>query len=132
MKRILLLVVGVGLVVSSFAATTVVLPPAKASEIFITIGKNGEKVSLLDLSRMRVKDLQAITGTKMSFVDKVGFKAAQKKLRSTINDDGTIDRRMMKRMEKGMRDGDGGFHLGGFALGFFPGTDWRIDRLPVE
>ena len=57
----------------------------------------------------------------MKLVDKVGFKIAQKQLRSSINPDGTInEKRLAKAASKKAIDGSG-FHLGGFALGFLLG-----------
>jgi hypothetical protein len=125
MKKIILLFAVFCFVTSSFAAFTleapvVKNPPLKASEVYITIGKDGEKISLLDLSRMKVKDLQELTGKKIKLFDRIGFKIAQKKLRESINHDGTFNQ---KRMQKFLKAADGttGFHIGGFALGFLLG-----------
>ena len=45
------------------------------------------------------------------------FKVAQKKLRHTINGDGTVNEKRAALFAREM-DGTSGFHLGGFALGF--------------
>jgi hypothetical protein len=67
-----------------------------------------------------MNNLQALTGTKMNFAEKVSFKIAQKKLRRSINQDGTIDnKKFQKLFEK--RDVTSGFHLGGFVLGLLLG-----------
>jgi hypothetical protein len=121
MRKIVLLLAAICLVVSSFAAFTLETPPLKASEVFITIGKNGEKISLLDLSRMTVKDLQQLTGKKMKFFDKLAFKRAQKQLKNNINYDGTFNsKKIEKFITKGRGDGEG-FQAGGFFLGFLLG-----------
>lgn len=92
----------------------------KASNVLIPTGKNGEKVSLMDISEMKIKELENITGNKMTLVDKIGFKIAQQKLRNSISPDGTLDnKRFAKAVAKA--DGDSGFHLGGFALGLLLG-----------
>lgn len=87
----------------------------------IPIGTTGQKISLLDLSRMSVKDVQAFTGKKMSLVDRIGFKTAQHKLRQSINPDGTLNTKNFQKAAKKAGDGTSGFHIGGFALGFLLG-----------
>ena len=124
MKKLILLFTAVSFVVSSFGAVTlsepVKNPPLKASEVYITIGKNGEKISLLDLSMMKVKELQDLTGKKIKLVDRVGFKLAQKKLMEIINNDCTFNQKKMQKFFKRSAEGSG-FHIGGFALGFLLG-----------
>lgn len=120
MRKIFLLLTAICFLTSSFASFTVNTPSKKASEFFIPIGKD-MKISLMDLSTINVKDFQKLTGKHLNFIDRIGFKAAQRKLRNSINDDGTINnKRLMKFMDS---DGDHstGFHLGGFALGFLIG-----------
>ncbi|MGZ8537091.1 MAG: hypothetical protein ACXWV9_02455 [Flavisolibacter sp.] len=123
MKKFLFLFVALSTVISSFAVGNLVVPPVEkkpkllASEVFIPIGKSGKKISLLELSEINVKELESLTGDKMKFTDKVGFKIAQSKLRSSINADGTFDNRKLDKMAAKAADGSS-FHLGGFALGF--------------
>ena len=121
MKKIILLFTVICLVVNSFAAFTLEAPPVKASEVYITVGSKGEKISLLDLSRMKIKDLQQLTGKKMNLFDKIGFSLAQKKLRQSINHDGTFSQKKIHKFFSRAGDGSSGFHLGGFALGFLLG-----------
>src|SRR6185436_14731416 len=53
------------------------------------------------------------------YMERVNFRAAQNKIRKSIAADGTIkNKRIAKLMTKG-NAGESGFHLGGFALGFF-------------
>jgi hypothetical protein len=122
MKKILLLSAAVFMLTATFATNNVTIKrTVKASEVYIPIGNTGQKVSLLDLSRMTVKDVQNFTGKKMSFADRLAFKAAQRQLRKNISPDGTIDnKRIAKELKKEAKKADGttGFHLGGFALGF--------------
>ena len=56
----------------------------------------------------------------MNLFDRLGFKIAQRKLRKSINADGTIDN---KKLNKFLDEGDHsmGFHLGGFVLGLLLG-----------
>lgn len=119
MKRLLLLLTAVLFLATSFGASSPLSKPrAKASEIMIPIGSSGQLISLLDLSKMTVKDVESYTGKKMKWIDRVGFKTAQRELRKSINRDGTLN---SKKFEKQLKKADitEGFHLGGFALGFF-------------
>ena len=120
MKLIFTLFVAFSLVTSSFASSGISSLPKKASDVYLPIGSTGQKISLLDLSRIDVKDFETLSGRKLHFFDRVGFKLAQKKLRKSISADGTIDN---KKLNKFLEQGDHstGFHLGGFALGFFVG-----------
>jgi hypothetical protein len=121
MKRLFTLALSLLILVSAFAKSNVVVLPenptgTNANQVLVPIGKNGEKVSLYDLSRMKVKDLEAITGEKMKLTSKIGFMLSQKHLRSSINEDGTINN---KKLNKAFAKAGGtsDFNLGGFALG---------------
>jgi hypothetical protein len=126
MKKILFLFVALTTVASCFAVGNLVVPPVEkkpkvlASEVFIPIGKDGKKISLLELSELNVKELENLTGQKMKLVDKAGFKIAQKKLRNSINADGSFDNRKLDKLAAKAIDSSG-FHIGGFALGFLLG-----------
>ena len=121
MKKILFLLVAFGVyATSSFAFSGFTSSPKRASEVFLPIGSSGQKISLMDLSTINVKDFETLSGRHLKFFDRLGFKLAQRKLRYSINADGTINsKRLIKFMEQG--DHSTGFHLGGFALGFFVG-----------
>lgn len=126
MKKFYGVLFALSLFAISFASPNVLAPkkPSKidANAIMIPIGEKGQAVSLMDLSRMKAKELEAITGEKMKLVDKIGFLAAQKQLRNSINTDGTISNKKLEKVAaKAKADGDTGFHLGGFALGFLLG-----------
>jgi hypothetical protein len=121
MKRFLTLSLALLILSTTFAKPSVVVLPSKpaklnANQILIPIGKNGETISLVDLSRMKVKDLEAITGQKMKLASKIGFVLTQKQLRNSINADGTINnKKLNKAFSKA--NGSSDFNLGGFALG---------------
>jgi len=115
MKNGFFLIIALFALSFSFANVVTKLPPLKAKDILIPIGNTGQKISLLDLSRIKIKEVETLTGKKMSLFEKAGFRAAQHKLRMNIDYDGTISN---KRLEKRLKSAeDGGFHLGGFALG---------------
>lgn len=126
MKRMLGLIMALSIFTASFAGTNSMVPAAKkpvtlnAADVLIPIGTTGKTVSLLDLSQMKVKELEALTGQKLKLADKVGFKLAQKQLSKTINLDGTLNSKKLSKMAAKAEDGSG-FHLGGFALGFLLG-----------
>jgi hypothetical protein len=97
--------------------------PVKATEIMLPVGTTGETISLYDLSRIKIKDLDARTGNKMSFSERIKFKVAQKNLRDNIAPDGSFDtRKMEKALKHQSKGGETGFHLGGFALGLLLGV----------
>jgi len=100
---------------------TTAKPPLKASEIYFPLGKSGELISLQELSVIKIKEFETLTGKKMKFVDKVGFKLSQNKLRNSINLDGTFSRKKVEKYFRKMADGTTGFHSGGFFLGLLVG-----------
>ena len=125
MKRVLTLCLAFVLGLNVMAAPVAVAPSKpkngpNAHDIMLPIGKNGEKVSLYDLSVMKAKELEAVTGKKMKLSDRIGFRMAQQQLRNSISADGTVETKKLKKFAA-KAEGDGGFHIGGFALGFLLG-----------
>lgn len=125
MKKIFAFLAALAIMTQSFAAATIVSPvskpePLRASEVYIPLA-NGKHISMQELAEIKPSDFAKLTGKKMKFFDRVGFKIAQKKLRSSINPDGTFNSKKLEKNFRKMADGGGGFHLGGFALGFFLG-----------
>ncbi|MDZ4808413.1 MAG: hypothetical protein SGI96_09080 [Bacteroidota bacterium] len=121
MKKFLLTLI----ILSSFTVSFAVSGPVEkpriyANKVFIPLGISGDKISVLDLSRITVKETEAYTGKKMKFADRLVFKIAQKKLRESINPDGTLNDKKIAKF-KAKRGGESGFHFGGFALGFLLG-----------
>lgn len=102
------------------APTTVAHAPLKASDIRIPIGSTGTSIDLQQLSTMKVADYEKMTGKKMSWLNRLDFKLAQKKLRRSINADGTVSNKRLEKLARDM-EGGGGFHAGGFFLGLFLG-----------
>ena len=120
MKNGFLLIISLLFLSFSFAANTVIEhPPLKAKDILIPIGNTGQKISLLDLSRIKVKEAEALTGKKMSLLEKTSFRIAQRKLRMSINYDGTLNNKKLEKRLKNAAAIGGGFHVLGFLLGFF-------------
>ncbi|MFL5742425.1 MAG: hypothetical protein ACJ75B_19535 [Flavisolibacter sp.] len=105
MKKFLFSLIALSFVVVSFASGTIVVPPSKkpagikASEMMIPLGKNGAKISIQDLSRMKLKDYQLITGKKMKLMDKISFKLMQKEIRHSINADGYFVNKKMDSLK---------------------------------
>lgn len=96
MKRFLVLLIAISVFATSYASgLNIIVPARKASEIMVPVGKSGEKVSLLELSRMKVKDYERLSGQNMKLAGKVGFKLAQKQLAKSINPDGTVNSKML-------------------------------------
>ena len=122
MKKILFLFAALMLFTGSYAASLPTIPGKKvnAAEVMVPLGQTGKTISLLDLSQIKAKDMELLTGKKMKFFEKLAFKAAQKQLRSSIDRDGTINNKKLSKLAAKAPDGSG-FHLGGFALGFLLG-----------
>ena len=121
MKRIsTFFVAAVILFTSAFASTPVKVDPSViyASQIMIPVGKDGKKISLLELSKISKTDLEKMTGRKMTGIQSYAFKGAQKKMNKGIDKNGIVTN---KKMQKAFADGETGFNIGGFALGFFLG-----------
>lgn len=100
------------------AAETRVL---KAADISIPLGSTGKTVNLQELATMSTSDLEQMTGKKMGWMHRMEFKLAQRKLRHSINEDGTLKNRKLAMLASRDMDGETGFHIGGFALGFLLG-----------
>ncbi len=119
MKKTLSLLTMLVFITSTFAAFNLTEPVKKATDIFVPIGKSGMQISLMDLSQIKVKEFEDFSGKKMKFVEKVSFKLAQRELRNSINNDGTLNSKKLNKLANKMAEGDGGgFNIGGFALGF--------------
>jgi hypothetical protein len=120
MKKLLTLLTAIAIFSVSFATSVVEIKPVlRADQIFIPTNKTGGKISLMELSRIKIKDFEILRGQKMKFIDRLTFKAAQKKVRDNINNDGTINSKKLNKFFK--KSGESGFHIGGFALGFLLG-----------
>ncbi|MEO6638098.1 MAG: hypothetical protein ABIN25_07460 [Ginsengibacter sp.] len=120
MKKLFFLVIAIAIYSTSFSFSSISSLPKKAADVYLPIGTTGKQISLLNLSRIDVKQFENISGRHLKFFDRMGFKVAQKKLRNSINADGTIqNKKLNKFLEQG--DHSTGFHIGGFALGFLVG-----------
>jgi hypothetical protein len=74
----------------------------------------------MELSRIHIKDFELLSGEKMKFFDRIGFKIAQKKLKGNINNDGTLNNRNLVKSFIKDRKGKGS-GIGGFALSMLLG-----------
>lgn len=116
MKRILTLSLALSFLVASFAAgTTTIVVPKKSSapnanEILVPVGKNGQKVSLMDLSKMKTKDFETLTGKKLSLTNKLALKIIQKKLKNSIDANGNINSKMLSKTVKSKKADDQSKH----------------------
>lgn len=119
MKKIILLVTAFTFLVSTFAATGFSNYPKNANNVFLPIGNNTQ-ISLMDLSKIKVKDYETISGRHLNFFEKITFKTGQKQLRKSIAADGTVtNKKLVKALAS---DGiTSGFNIGWFALGLFLG-----------
>jgi hypothetical protein len=123
MKKTFILFLLIVVFSATYSSTTSIpVSPAKSSvkatEVYVPIGKTGQFISLMELSQIRVKDYETLSGKKMKFVDKVNFKLGQRELKKSINHDGTFSN---KKVEKyfNKRALGGVFSISGFLLGLF-------------
>lgn len=122
MKKIILALLYLVFMTNTFATVDASRPTLKASEIFFSVATTGIKISLLELSQIKIKDVEQLTGNKMNFGDRIKFTVAQKKLRGYIAPDGFIDAKALnKAFNKYQKREEGSFNIGGFALGFLLG-----------
>jgi hypothetical protein len=121
MRKIVALLTTLFILNGAFASAIIINPPLKASEIFFPVGNSGKMISLLDLSQIKVKDFEMLADKKMKFAERLAFKVAQSRLRNSINHDGTFNKKKIQRLLTKKVDGEGGFSLGGFALGLLLG-----------
>ena len=121
MRKAVLLFLSVALFSGTFATSiSEIKPVLNAKSIMLPVGKTGKKISLMELSQISLSDFEKLTNKKMRFFDRLAFKAGQKKLRKNITEDGTLKKKFEKTLKR-MMAGETGFHIGGFALGFFVG-----------
>jgi hypothetical protein len=122
MKRILLILLSTAVFTISFGAATIEIKPSfNANSIFLPVGKTGQKISLMELSKISLKDFEILINRKMNFFDRLAFKSAQKKLKKGINEDGTVQKKRLEKFMSKYYGGETGFHAGGFFLGFLLG-----------
>jgi len=132
MKKFLLLQVAIVTFVVSNASTSpsqpvfrnenllATEPSINANLIFLPVGSTGKMISLMELSRIHVKEFEALSEQKLGLFDKLTFKLAQRKLRKKLEADGTIkSEALVNYLNKPDAERKRGFHAGGFFLGFF-------------
>jgi len=119
MKKIIVFL-GLIALFSSVHSTTTLIPATKAlraDEIYLPVGTTGHLISLMDLSRINIKDFEALSGKKMKFSDKLNFKLGQRELKKSINADGSFNRKTIEKYLTRPAGPGGGFSLTGLLLG---------------
>jgi hypothetical protein len=123
MKKAFILFLLIAVVSAGYSSTNSIPvsstnPSIKATDVYVPIGKNGQLISLMELSEISIKDFESLSGNKMKLKDKVSFKMKQRQLKKNINYDGSFSK---KRVEKYFNKAalGGAFSLSGLALGLF-------------
>ena len=120
MKKMIVLL-GLTAVFTSAYSTTTLTPTTKArlraDEVYLPVGTTGHMISLMDLSRISVKDFETLSGRKMKFLDKINFKLGQRELKKSINRDGTFNKKSIEKYLTKPAGPGGGFSLTGLLLG---------------
>jgi len=102
MKRIIIFLTFISFYSAAHSVTNsmLVIPvkqPLRAEEVYLPVGNTGRLISLMDLSRISVKDFETLSGEKMKFSEKVQFKLSQRQLKKSINEDGTFSRKSIEK-----------------------------------
>ena len=118
MKKIIFLSITLYFFTNSFAAFEIKPSLKKADEIFLPINKNIQ-ISLINLSFISIKDFENLTGKHLNFIERIGFKAGQKKLRKSINPDSTINNKQLFKLTNTKDNHSIGFNVGWFFIGWF-------------
>jgi hypothetical protein len=124
MKKLIFFLGFIGFYSSINSATTVISPSVigpsiSADEVYLRVGTTGLFISMMDLSRISVKDFETLSGRKMKFLEKLNFKLGQRQLKKGINSDGTFNKKSIERYVTHPTGPGGGFSGIGLALGFF-------------
>lgn len=123
MKKLMAFVLAIAVLNVSIAITPGMdgSKPMNATQIMIPVGKTGQKISLMEFSKLTPAAYEKLAHVKLKFFDRIAYKMAMKKLKKSIAKDGTIKSKKVAKMFTPAVGGDSGFHLGGFALGFLLG-----------
>ncbi len=90
-----------------------------AASIFFPVGKEGKKISLLELSTISGKSLEELTGNKMNRWERMAFKSSQRKIKKGVNENGEItSKKLLKLFDEPKTTT---FNGGGLALGLLLG-----------
>ncbi len=119
MKKVTLFFFLAVFALSTFASLPVNAPTElpKATELRIPLFKSDKTITLSEFLTLTPNEYKNITGKKLNLIDKAELKMTQKQLKKCVAKDGTVDVEKVKKFAAG----DGGFHLGGFALGLLLG-----------
>jgi len=104
---------------STTELTSTTKAPLRADEVYLPVGTTGHLISFMDLSRISVKDFEALRGKKMKLSDKINFKLGQRELKKSINPDGTFNKRSIEKYLNKPTGPGGGFSGLGLLLGIF-------------
>jgi hypothetical protein len=122
MKKITLFLLAICIQLELFAALTTLPISTPASSVLLPIGISGQKISLKELSEISIKNFESLSRKKMNSLDRLGFKLAQRNLKKSILEDGTLNNKKLEKLALKIQQGNSGFHAGGFFLGFLLGA----------
>lgn len=98
-----------------------------ADKVMLPLFKSGKIISLANFMNLTSSRYKELTGSKMSFKEKISLKLFQHHFKNAINSDGTVN------LKKFQDDEDDSEHpIGWFALGFFLGIIGLIIALVIN
>jgi len=130
MKKISLFVATLLLVVSLHASVFIAENPTipTADKVMVPLFNSGKTIPLSDFMKLTPSEYKTMTGTKLSFKEKVSLKLFQRHFKNAINKDGSVNLEKLHQDEDDMNS----FHFGWFALGFFLGLIGLIIALVIS
>lgn len=122
MRKMLLIMIVICISKVSFSAlpkaNSLEMPPMHSSQVDIYLKGTKQPINLHKLASIKRKEFESLTGNKMNFFERLGFKVLQRKLNRSIDKNGYLTDKNVKRLFK-QNSEDSSFHTGGFLLGFF-------------
>lgn len=101
MKKLLTLLLLLSIGVSSFAASASKPESVSSADMIFPVGETAQQLSLRELSNMKLKEFEAVSGMDLSLKEKIAFKIAQKKLKNAINANETLDAAQLQKVITG-------------------------------
>lgn len=118
MKKLFFLLTALCIYSISYASFVIDPTVKKASDIYVPVGDM--KMSLQELSVISIKDFQNLSKTQLGFFERFAFKSAQKKLRNSMNTDGSVKNNRTINTLENAANADG-FNVLGFFMGLILG-----------
>jgi hypothetical protein len=126
MKKISL-VIATLLIAFSLSASAIFSGNPSADNVMLPLFHSGKTISLAKFMTLNASEYKTLTGSKMTFKEKVTLKLFQRHFKNSINSDGTVDLKKFRQDQ-----GDASHAIGWFLLGFLLGIIGLIIALVIN